>query len=111
MIKRHHAVPDFFAHADAMRSVVDARFRDAYRDSISWYYFCDPRMYTYLRAAPTAVFPPELLDKFTQRLRTWCMDNLGLVPIGMPYLHLMVTGAAWACTATSTTASGVTCTR
>jgi hypothetical protein len=92
MIKRHHVVADFFAQAEAMRGSLDARFRDAYRDSISWFYFCDPRMYTYLRASPASVFPRELLADFAQRLRSWCIESLGLAPIGMPFLHLMVNG-------------------
>jgi hypothetical protein len=92
MIKRQHVVNDFFFDADVMRAALDARFKDAYTEGIPWFYFCDPRIYTYLRAAPDKVFPGVILDRFMQRLRNWCMDNLGLAPMGTPYLHLMVNG-------------------
>ncbi|GFE91916.1 hypothetical protein GCM10011488_68700 [Steroidobacter agaridevorans] len=75
-----------------MRNVLDARFKDPYTDSIDWHYFCHPQMYTYFRTKPEAVFPPAVFGRFTRRLRAWCMDNLGLVPSSLPYLHLMVNG-------------------
>lgn len=92
MIRRQHVVRDFCEEAEAMRQVLDACFKDAYTNSIDWQYFCDPRMYTYLRAAPQNVFPKQMFDRFMHRLRSWCMENLGLAPMSMPYLHLMVNG-------------------
>lgn len=92
MISRTHVEPDFFDDAEAMRAVLDASFQNRYADQISWYYFCDPRMYTYLRAAPNSVFPEVMFERFMQRLRQWCLENLGLAPMGMPHLHLMVNG-------------------
>lgn len=92
MIKRQHVVSDFFEDAEAMREVLDARFNDPYTDSIPWYYFCDPGIYAYLRAAPQKVFPKPLFDRFMHRLRLWCIDDLGLVPMNLPFLHLMVNG-------------------
>ncbi|MBM0108861.1 hypothetical protein JM946_29365 [Steroidobacter sp. S1-65] len=92
MIRRQHQEHDFFDEANSLREVLDARFTDAYTDSIAWYYFCDPRMYTYLRASPQKVFPKDLFDRFMKRLREWCIENLGLTPMHLPYLHLMVNG-------------------
>ncbi|MDY6947302.1 MAG: hypothetical protein SXG53_16455 [Pseudomonadota bacterium] len=92
MIRRQHVVSDFFEQADEMREALDARFKDAYSDRISWYYFCDPGMYAYLRAAPQKIFEKAVFDRFMQRLRFWCLDNLGLVPVHLPSLHLMVNG-------------------
>jgi hypothetical protein len=92
MIRRQHVINDFFDEAETMREILDARFKDPYTDSIPWYYFCDPSMYTYLRAAPQAVFPKEVFNRFMDRLRMWCIENLGLTPMHLPYLHLMVNG-------------------
>lgn len=92
MIKRQHVVRDFFEEAEAMRETLDACFKNAYTDSINWHYFCDPRMYTYLRTAPQRVFPKPVFERFMHRLRRWCMENLGLTPMNLPYLHLMVNG-------------------
>lgn len=92
MISRKHVVRDFFEEADAMREALDVRFKDAYMHSINWYYFCDPRMYTYLRTAPQGVIPKEIFERFMRRLRLWCMENLGLAPVGVPGLHLMING-------------------
>ncbi len=92
MISRTHVEQDFFEDAQAMRGILDACFQNRYADQIAWYYFCDPRMYTYLRAAPKSVFPEPMFERFMQRLRLWCVENLGLVPVGMPHLHLMVNG-------------------
>ena len=92
MIKRQHIVPEFFAEAEAMREALDACFKDAYDHKIHWQYFCDPRRYTYLRTTPQGVFPQAVLERFLQHLRQWCMQSLGLVPMGVPKLHLMVNG-------------------
>jgi hypothetical protein len=92
MIKRQHVEPAFFAEAEALREFLDACFKDAYTQKIGWHYFCDPRMYTYLRAESRGVFPRELFDRFMQRLRLWCMENLGLLPVVAPNLNLMVNG-------------------
>lgn len=92
MIRRQHVVREFFDDAEAMREALDVRFRDAYTDGISWHYFCDPGKYTYLRTAPQRVFPKVVFESFMQRLRLWCLENLGLIPLGAPALHLMVNG-------------------
>lgn len=92
MIRRQQVINDFFDEAEELRETLDARFKNPYTDSIPWYYFCEPRMYTYLRAAPQAVFPKALFDRFMNRLRLWCVENLGLTPMHLPYLHLMVNG-------------------
>lgn len=92
MIRRQHVVRDFFEEAEAMREDLDVRFKGAYTHSINWHYFCDPRMYTYLRTTPQGVIPKAIFERFMQRLRLWCMENLGLMPLGMPSLHLMVNG-------------------
>jgi hypothetical protein len=92
MIRRQHVVQDFFDEAQAMREALDMRFRNTYADRIAWHYFCDPKMYTYLRAASKEAFPEELFNRFMKHLRSWCMDNLGLVPMDVPLLHLMVNG-------------------
>lgn len=92
MIRRQHIVPNFFPEAERMREVLDARFKDAYANSIPWFYFCDPLMYTYLRTSPQKVFPIEMFDRFMQRLQEWCIENLGLTPMNLPFLHLMVNG-------------------
>jgi hypothetical protein len=92
MIKRQHMVRDFFGEAEVMREALDERFRDVYTNSTYWEYFCDPRMYTYLRTAPQEMIPTAVFERFMQRLRLWCMENLGLIPMSEPYLHLMVNG-------------------
>jgi hypothetical protein len=92
MLKRQHTVNDFFEEAEAMRGALDACFENTYTDRINWHYFCDPKMYAYLRTAPQRVFPQPMFARFMQRLRQWCMDNLGLAPVGTPSLHLMVNG-------------------
>lgn len=92
MIQRQHIVNDFFADAESMRSAYDAKVRDAYRQSVSWQYFCAPQMYTYLRTVPQQVFPEPLFERFMQHMKGWCVDHLGLLPMGVPNLHLMVNG-------------------
>ena len=92
MIRRQQAVQDFFAEAEAMRSALDSCFANNYKSRTRWQYFCDPRIYTYLRTEPAEVMPEDLFERFLQRLRTWCVDSLGLVPMGMPAVHLMVSG-------------------
>lgn len=92
MIRRQHLVRDFYSGAAAMRDALDARFRKTYAHHADWAYFCDPQMYTYLRTEPRRVFPRDLLETFEQRLRLWCIEHLGLVPMGSPFLHLMVNG-------------------
>ena len=92
MIKRQHVVANFFASADAMRDSLDLRFKDPYTYKTSWDYFCDPKMYTYLRARAQEMVPAPLFMQFTQRLRQWCLDNLGLLPMRLPFLNLMVNG-------------------
>jgi hypothetical protein len=92
MIRRKQIVPDFFDEAEAMRSVLDECFKSTYANRIAWQYFCDPVMYTYLRAPPQSIFPKDLYGKFVRHLREWCAQNLGLAPMNSPYLHLMVNG-------------------
>jgi len=84
MIKRQHVVPEFFDEAEAMRGGLDASFGNPYEQNIRWQYFCDPGMYTYLRATPKEVFTRTVLDRFLRRLRDWCVGNLGLVPMNVP---------------------------
>lgn len=92
MIRRQHVVSAFFEEAESMREALDERFRDAYTHSIDWHYFCDPRMYAYMRAASQRVFPRPVFELFLERLRRWCMENLGLAPMNLPSLHLMING-------------------
>lgn len=92
MIRRQHVVSDFFEEAESMREALDSSLRNTYTDRISWQYFCDPQMYAYLRTMPDGVFQKELSQRFMKRLRSWCMENLGLLPMGMPYLNMMVNG-------------------
>lgn len=92
MITRQHIEPDFFDDAEAMRAAFDARFSDRYGQMPRWAYFCVPQQYTYLRAPPQEVLPAPLFERFMERLRQWCLDQLGLVPMGFPYLHLMIDG-------------------
>ena len=92
MIRRQYVVRDFFREAEAMREVLDSCFRDPYRHKVDWEYFCDPLMYAYLRTRPQRVIPKAIFDSFMQHLRQWCLENLGLLPMQMPRLHLMVNG-------------------
>lgn len=92
MIRRQHIVENFFDDAEPMRESLDVCFRDVYTRRINWHYFCDPLKYTYLRAQPQEVFPEPVFERFLQRLRGWCIDKLGLIPVDIPYLHLMVDG-------------------
>lgn len=92
MIRRQHIAADFFPEAEAMRAAYEEKVGNAYRQSVQWQYFCDPRMYTYLRTTPQQVFPLPLWRRFDRHLRQWCMEHAGLVPTGEPNLHLMVNG-------------------
>lgn len=92
MIRRQHVAADFFPEAEAMRAAYDEKVGNAYRQAIQWQYFCDPRMYTYLRTAPQQMFPQPLWRRFDRHLRQWCMEHAGLMPTGEPNLHLMVNG-------------------
>lgn len=92
MIRRQHVVCDFFEEAGTMREALDERFKNPYKNNIHWQYFCDPQMYAYLRAVPQTVFSKDIFNGFMRRLRQWCMENLGLAPMNLPYLHLMVNG-------------------
>lgn len=92
MIRRQHVAADFFLEAEAMRAAYDEKVGNAYRQAVQWQYFCDPRMYTYLRTTPQQVFPLPLWRRFDRHLRQWCMEHAGLVPTGEPNLHLMVNG-------------------
>lgn len=92
MIRRQFVVSEFFDQAETMREQLDVRFKNPYVHTINWEYYCDPKMYTYLRATPNMVFEQAVFDSLMKRLRAWCIENLGLVPMGEPYLHLMVNG-------------------
>lgn len=92
MIRRQHVVQEFFDRAGEMRASLDSRFRDPYRNGIKWDYFCDPQVYTYLRTDARSALSTDLFDQFLLQLRSWCLENLGLVPKGPPTLHLMVDG-------------------
>ncbi|MBX9403193.1 hypothetical protein K4L06_17930 [Lysobacter sp. BMK333-48F3] len=92
MIKRQHVVNDFFPEAEAMRTAYDGKVKNAYQQTVHWQYFCEPQMYTYLRTVPQQVIPEALWGRFSQHLKQWCIDHVGLIPTGAPNLHLMVNG-------------------
>jgi len=92
MIRRQHVVGEFFDEAEALRATLDARFKDAYVNSVNWNYFYVPGLYTYLRTTPRGLIPDALFDLFMHALRQWSMETLGLVPMGIPLVHLMVDG-------------------
>ena len=92
MIRRQHVVSDFFPESEAMREALDKGFKNSYERNVSWHYFCVPQLYTYLRTSPQEGIPEAMYTRFMQHLRHWCMENLGQVPIGTPWLHLMVNG-------------------
>lgn len=92
MIERQHVVNEFFPEADAMREAYDLKVKDTYKQTVSWQYFCAPQMYTYLRTVPQQMFPEPLFGRFMQHMKQWCIDHLGLVPMGVPNLHLMING-------------------
>lgn len=92
MIQRQHVVNDFFPEAEAMRTAYDARVKDAYKQTVNWEYFCAPQMYTYLRTVPQQVMPEALFARFMHHMKEWCIENVGLIPMGVPNLHLMVNG-------------------
>jgi hypothetical protein len=75
-----------------MRDSFEAFFKNQYSYKSRWDYFCVPGHYTYLRAEPQAILSEAVFSGFVQRLRQWCLDTLGLVPMGTPFLHLMVNG-------------------
>ncbi|WP_139260355.1 hypothetical protein [Duganella sacchari] len=83
---------EFFPEADAMREAYDLKVKDPYKQTVSWQYFCAPQMYTYLRTVPQQMFPEPLFGRFMQHMKQWCIDHLGLVPMGVPNLHLMING-------------------
>jgi hypothetical protein len=92
MIRRQHVVKDFFEQAEALREYLDTRFSDPYGEPILWTYFCHPQIYTYLRTNAGSVFPKPLFDSFMHRMRSWCMETLGLMVSAGCGLHLMVNG-------------------
>src|SRR5690242_8889788 len=92
MIRRQHIVRNFFADAELLRSGLDDRLRDPFSHKVDWRYFCVPKTYTYLSAEPERVFPRSSFEGFLQCLREWCVQNLGLIPMSRPGLHLMVSG-------------------
>lgn len=92
MIKRHHVVNNFFAEAEAMRTAYDNSVKDAYRQTVHWQYFCVPQMYTYLRTVPDQVMPAPLFARFWQHMKQWCIEQTGLLPIGLPNFHMMIDG-------------------
>lgn len=92
MVRRQHVIREFFDKASQMRSSLDDRFRQPYMKGMKWEYFCDPKLYTYLRCDPREAFPADLFNSFMRHLKVWCLENLGLVPRGRPTLHLMLNG-------------------
>lgn len=92
MVSRQLAVSEFFSEAQSMRDALDAQFRDAYKNRLKWHYFCHPEQYTYLRMSSAEAFPAPIFGAFMERLRGWCLETLGLVPMGLPNLHLMIHG-------------------
>lgn len=92
MIGRQHVVEDFFQEGEAMRATLDASFQNASAATIRWQYLYDQRLYTILRADPRSVFPEALFESFSQRLRMWCLDSMGLLPAAHSNVNLMVDG-------------------
>lgn len=92
MVSRQLAVADFFSEAEVMRDALDAQFREAYESTLKWHYFCDPGKYAFLRMSARDAFPRPLFEAFARRMRNWCEETLGLLPMGCPYLHLMING-------------------
>lgn len=94
MIRRHHVEPNFFAEAEELRGALDARFDKPFDDPTRWNYYFAPQLSVYLRTPPRSVFAEDLFERFIARLGEWSLENLGLVPIGDPTLHLMVNGCS-----------------
>lgn len=98
MISEKHCrvVDGFLANADQLRRLFEAHFRDPYAHAPSshgvWDYWYVPGLYTYLRADPRRIIPPQLVDLFVGRLQRWSIENLGCANVTQPILSLYVDG-------------------
>ena len=88
-------VDDFFSGAGEMRRVFDERLgtrRGAPRERFVWDYWHVPDQYTYIRTFAEEFFPPDLYDRFLDRLMTWGRETLGCTKIVRPWLSYYVDG-------------------
>src|SRR5689334_18027768 len=89
-------IPDFFDRGAEMRQAVERHFDDPYAHRSEthavWNYWYVPGSYTFLRAEPARIFESALLAAFTQRLRDWSLEHLGLDVLSHPRLSLYVNG-------------------
>lgn len=93
-IGRHHVEADFFANAEELRGAFDSTFDNPYESGYRWEYNAVHHLYAHFRALPRSVFPSLLFDAFLDRLHSWCLERLGLVPVFEPKLHLMINGCS-----------------
>jgi hypothetical protein len=96
MIRRYHAVQNFFPEGEAFRKLLTEHFANPYEQTNEthgvWNYWHVPEMYTYLKASPQRIFPAELLERFRNHLSNWALENLGVCGLTEPQLHLYVHG-------------------
>lgn len=92
--------PDFFLQAAELRRALDEHFDDPLAHSPAthgiWDYWHVPGLYTYLRALPERIIPPELVAAFLSELGDWTRQTLGYETVGHPYLSLYVDGCGQA---------------
>jgi hypothetical protein len=96
----HWIQKDFFDRVDEARSAFEHHFARPSAQEVRshgvWNYWFIPDHYTYLRASPAAVLTEPLMLAFQERLRTWCIENLGLGGVIEPILSLYVNGCGQA---------------
>jgi hypothetical protein len=88
-------VDDFFGAAGDMRQVFDERLgtrRGASPERFVWDYWHVPDQYTYVRTFADEFFPPQLYQRFLDRLLGWGRETLGCSRIIRPWLSYYVDG-------------------
>jgi len=82
--------------AEAMRLDIDNHFANpavhAPDTHQIWNYWFVPDLYAYLRTQPEKVIARPSVEAFTERLRLWSIQTLGLARLSWPYLSCYVAG-------------------
>jgi hypothetical protein len=96
--ERAIVIDDFLPveQAEAMRRDIDAHFAGPATGAPDarqvWDYWFAPELHTYLRTQPDKVIAQPAVEAFTERLRVWSTQTLGLARLTWPYLSLYVPG-------------------
>jgi hypothetical protein len=93
--RRLLTVDRFFDEAGEMRKVFDERLgnqRSSSRERFVWDYWHVPDQYTYIRTFADEFFPPDLYQRFLDRLLGWGREQLGCTAIVPPWLSYYIDG-------------------